>query len=41
MIPNFYFKVKYKYNGRWEYGYLIQVTEQGRSIGKFKLLTAF
>jgi hypothetical protein len=40
MIPNFYFRVKYKHQGKWQFGYLFEVTEEGREIGKFKLLKA-
>jgi hypothetical protein len=38
MIPNFYFRVKYKHQGKWKFGYLFEVTEEGREIGKFNLL---
>lgn len=40
LIPNCYFKVQYKYRGQLNFGYLFEVIEQEKQIGKWRLLKA-
>lgn len=38
LIPNVYFKVQYKYQGKNQTGYFMQFTQKQRNLGEFKLI---